>query len=80
MRGIYVRLRVISILGFAVLIFAARVVGGTQPLPEAVRMLHLDACALPCWNGITPGQTLINAVYPRIVSQFDVVSLRFFDG
>ena len=33
--------------------------GRQQPLPLAIAALHLDACELPCWIGIVPGETLV---------------------
>jgi hypothetical protein len=63
--------------GFLLLIFIARAIGTSQPLPEAVRALHLTDCDLPCWNGITVGQTPLRAAYPQVVSQFDAASRRF---
>src|SRR5215207_2791177 len=42
---------------FVLLILAMHLVGSLQPLPQAMTELHLDECALPCWIGITPGET-----------------------
>ena len=59
---------------FALLIFAARALGHILPPPEALHALHLTDCALPCWMGITPGQTSyeealrrVEAAYPQAV-------------
>ena len=56
---------------FALLIFAARVIGQAQP-PPALQELHLTDCQLPCWSGITPGKTTfaealqqLKAIYPQ---------------
>jgi hypothetical protein len=32
-------------------------IGRQQPLPERLRLLHLDICEPPCWIGIVPGKT-----------------------
>lgn len=42
---------------FVLLVIAMHAVGSLQPLPQAMTELHLDECALPCWIGITPGET-----------------------
>jgi hypothetical protein len=34
--------------------------------PEFVANLHLSECALPCWNGIMPGETLFPDAIQRI--------------
>jgi len=58
---------------FGIMILTARAVGGTQPPPAAIKEFHLTDCALPCWLGITPGQThtaeafqRVSAAYPQI--------------
>ena len=57
---------------FAALIYGARWLGNVQPPKAALAQLHLTDCTLPCWLGITPGQTQfaeaverVSAVYPQ---------------
>jgi hypothetical protein len=69
---------VLSILSFALLIFGAQALGQSQPPPVALRGLHLTDCALPCWNGITVGQTQRRFAYRQLVSQYEDVTQRFF--
>ncbi len=52
--------------GFALLLFAAQFVGSLQPPPTAMTDLYLTDCALPCWMGITPGQTTFNEALQRL--------------
>jgi hypothetical protein len=53
------------------LIATAHLSGNTLPAPERLAQIHLTDCALPCWLGITPGETRyeeavrrVTAVYP----------------
>ena len=55
----------------ALLVVGARLMGSAQPAPQRLAQLHLTDCALPCWSGITPGETSyaeaaerVRAVYP----------------
>ncbi len=55
----------------ALLIVSARLIGAMQPAPLRLAQLHLTDCVLPCWLGITPGETSyteaaarVRAVYP----------------
>ncbi len=67
-------LRLIALpLAFVLLIIGARTIGGALPMPERLAQLHLNDCALPCWLGITPGETnyadavaQIKATYPQM--------------
>jgi hypothetical protein len=61
----------LGIVGFALLILGAQVVGHAQPLPSGLAAYRLTECALPCWLGIVPGETTfedalerVNAAYP----------------
>lgn len=52
------------------LIAGARWMGARQPQPPIVEGLRLDDCALPCWIGITPGQTSMEEAYSLMVDAF----------
>jgi len=69
-------LRSVIVLSIALVmfIFAARFIGSTQPLPEAVQALHLTDCALPCWLGITPGETTFDEAVQRITASHPAIS------
>lgn len=54
----------------AVFVGGARWVGARQPQPAIVEGLRLADCALPCWIGITPGQTTMEEAYRRLVEEF----------
>ncbi len=60
----------LGIVGFALLIFAARVLGDALPLPKALTVLHLTDCTLPCWDGITLGETQMGDAFQRISAQY----------
>ncbi|MEO8394675.1 MAG: hypothetical protein ABI700_16900 [Chloroflexota bacterium] len=71
-------------IGFVLLIGAARVLGNAQPPPEGLAQLHLTECALPCWLGIVPGQTTfdegvqhVKAIYPQSVVTFEYSQVAF---
>jgi hypothetical protein len=49
-------------------VLASLRVGQSQPVPERLRALHLNECAPPCWIGIVPGQTSIDAARQRITA------------
>jgi hypothetical protein len=57
-------------LACALLISVAPVVGRNRPPSEAVQMLHLVDCALPCWIGIELGQTPFSEGYRRLEDAF----------
>jgi hypothetical protein len=57
---------VIGVVLFALLIFGAQVLGEALPLPEAIRGLHLTDCPLPCWSGISVGETPLHEASERI--------------
>src|SRR5690606_7961956 len=48
----------------------AQWVGARQPQPALVEGLRLTECALPCWIGITPGQTTMEQAYTRLAEAF----------
>jgi hypothetical protein len=57
---------------FVALMYGAQALGSRLPPRAALAQLHLTDCVLPCWLGITPGQTRftdaverISAVYPQ---------------
>jgi hypothetical protein len=52
------------------LVGASRWVGAHQPQSAIVEGLRLTDCALPCWIGITPGQTTMEEAYQRLVEKF----------
>lgn len=56
---------------FMVLALGASIaLGRATPLPEEVAFLHLgDICELPCWIGITPGQTTFGEAR-KIIAKF----------
>ena len=64
----------------AVLIGGAIMAGYEQPPAEWVQMLRLDACALPCWNNITPGETTMEAARGLIESRFNAPELYRLSG
>src|SRR5262249_23989107 len=45
-------------------------VARAQPPSSRVAMLHLDACKLPCWIGITPGTTTVGEAKRRLQAVF----------
>lgn len=55
-------------LAFVLLITAMRLLGSLQPLPQAMTELHLTECALPCWLGITPGETTFDDALQRLTA------------
>ena len=55
---------------FLLAIGAVLLVGQQQPMPERVARLHLNDCALPCWNEITPRVSSLNDVERRITTTF----------
>jgi hypothetical protein len=52
------------------LVGVARWVGARQPQHALVEGLRLTDCALPCWIGITPGQTMMEEAYQRLAEVF----------
>ncbi len=79
----FIFLRVVGItIIFALLIVAARLIGNAQPPPAALRALHLTDCQLPCWLGITPGETTfaeavqrLNVAYPKPIPGIDTLKV-----
>jgi hypothetical protein len=57
-------------IAFAILITVARVIGREQPPPLTLAQLHLDDCKLPCWLGITPGETTFDDAVKRVTSAY----------
>ncbi len=78
------RLLIFSLIGmfvFTLLIFTAQRIGEAQPLPEALRDLHLTDCTLPCWNGITLGTMQMGVAFQRLTAQYGAAKQTFFaDG
>lgn len=66
------------IVAFALLILAAQGIGRAQPPPERLAGLHLTECALPCWNGITLGTTMMGEAFRRITDEYGQASQTFF--
>lgn len=78
---LYLRSALWLIAAFALLVFAARVFGGTQPPPAALSGLHLTECAPPCWLGITPGITeMTDAVHRLNSAQLGGMLFESSDG
>ena len=65
---------------FTGLIFAARELGNHQPPSAALAQLHLTDCALPCWLGITPGQTTLIEAVRRVTAAYPQTSPSIIDG
>ncbi len=67
-------LRVMSLTALGALaIFGARLIGQMQPPSDELAGLHLTDCALPCWLGITPGETSYEAAVQRISTAYPQV-------
>lgn len=45
-------------------------IGRGQPPSDGLALLHLDECELPCWLGITPGQTPWDAAKQMIMDAY----------
>ena len=45
----------------------------TKPAPSSLQALHLDACQLPCWVGITPGKTTLDEARELFKSAFSPI-------
>ena len=67
-------------LAFAACIFAARMIGSTQPPSPALAQLHLTDCTLPCWLGITPGQTTLVDAVRRVTAAYPKTVPSIIDG
>jgi hypothetical protein len=75
------RLLFASSILFALLIFVSQAFGSTQPPPTALAGLHLTECALPCWMGMTPGQTdMLDAVHRLESAQLGGMLFESSDG
>jgi hypothetical protein len=57
----------------ALVISGVVIVARQQPLAANVQRLRLGDCALPCWMGITPGQTVRNAAIQQLAPLSPVV-------
>src|SRR5215207_9444302 len=49
---------------------ASLVIGAQQPPSDWADVLRLDNCELPCWIGITPGETPLSDAEARLESAF----------
>jgi hypothetical protein len=63
-------LSLVMCLGLLVALTAAVLAGRQQPLSSQLKMLRLTDCEPPCWIGIVPGQTSIEAARKRIGTVF----------
>jgi hypothetical protein len=80
--------RLLSILPFVIVVLVisagtARTLGGRQPAPPLLAMLHLTDCAPPCWIGIVPGKTTIEEARQRMNSVYSSYPGEYtlsFDG
>ncbi len=67
------RMIVVRALGFtalfALIILTARLIGNLRT-PEAVQILHLTDCRLPCWLGIIPGKTSFDEAAQRVSATY----------
>ena len=73
-RLITVSLLLITI--FALVIGALLTITQAQTFPARVERLHLSECALPCWNGITPGASTPDEATDRINTSLPELSGR----
>ncbi len=67
------RLSILSLvvcLVLLVLLTAAILAGRQQPISLQLKTLRLTDCELPCWIGIVPGQTSVEAARERIATVF----------
>ncbi len=60
---------------FALLIVTIEAISGAYP-PPALAALHLTDCQLPCWLGITPGQTTLDQAVYRIQTAYPQATLN----
>ncbi len=54
----------------ALAIGISMLVGHSEPSPERIARLHLADCALPCWDGITPGVSSFVVAIKHFKSKF----------
>lgn len=67
------KLSILSLLVCLVLLASLTVTilaGRQQPISSQLTTLHLTDCELPCWIGIVPGETTIEAARERIKALF----------
>jgi hypothetical protein len=58
------------IAAFTLLVVATRLLGSGLPPPQNLAELRLDQCALPCWVGITLGETRFEDAIQRVSAAF----------
>jgi len=54
----------------AILICGAHLTGRLRSVPASIAKLHLTDCAPPCWIGITPGLTTVEAAKDRMIAVY----------
>src|SRR5438105_3558783 len=78
-----IRLGLLTILLLTVGIGAATAAGRQRSSPLLLAALHLTDCAPPCWIGIVPGETTLQAARDQVIRelyragflvQFDFIS------
>jgi hypothetical protein len=78
MRGMIGRLLLLFPL-LALFSMASVAIGAQQPPSDWADVIRLDDCELPCWIGITPGETLLRDAEARLESAFGDSALYDLD-